>query len=238
MNTRLLEFFLSIQGEGLFIGYPQIFIRFANCNFNCAYCDTLKRDSDNFTFFKSPTETELIPNPVNTEVLLNCINYFNDIDYHSISLTGNEPLLSADFLKTFLPEIKNKNIFLETNGSLPNELSKIIDYINIISMDFKFNSVSYMNIDYSVYNEFIDIARRKMLYIKLVVSNDLTDADIDKFISLNLPAHLPVVIQPLTGSQNKISIKQTRLMDIYFKLKKYFNDCRIIPQSHKFMNLL
>ena len=39
-NSNIKEIFTSIQGEGLYIGQKQIFVRFSRCNLSCAYCDT------------------------------------------------------------------------------------------------------------------------------------------------------------------------------------------------------
>ena len=38
--ANIKEIFLSIQGEGPYIGYRQVFIRFCGCNLDCQYCDT------------------------------------------------------------------------------------------------------------------------------------------------------------------------------------------------------
>ena len=42
MSNKVLikEIFESIQGEGNYIGYNQLFIRFCKCNLHCKYCDT------------------------------------------------------------------------------------------------------------------------------------------------------------------------------------------------------
>ena len=37
---KIKEIFTSIQGEGSYVGYKQLFIRLCGCNLNCAYCDT------------------------------------------------------------------------------------------------------------------------------------------------------------------------------------------------------
>lgn len=37
---RVVEKFVSINGEGLRSGELAVFIRFANCNLRCSYCDT------------------------------------------------------------------------------------------------------------------------------------------------------------------------------------------------------
>jgi len=39
-KANILEIFSSIQGEGIYIGYRQLFIRFSGCNLGCKYCDT------------------------------------------------------------------------------------------------------------------------------------------------------------------------------------------------------
>ncbi|PLX95348.1 MAG: 7-carboxy-7-deazaguanine synthase QueE, partial [Desulfuromonas sp.] len=36
----MIELFSSIQGEGVFLGERQAFLRLAGCNLDCAYCDT------------------------------------------------------------------------------------------------------------------------------------------------------------------------------------------------------
>ena len=38
--VKVKEIFTSIQGEGPFVGYKQLFIRLCGCNLNCKYCDT------------------------------------------------------------------------------------------------------------------------------------------------------------------------------------------------------
>ena len=38
--VKVKEIFASIQGEGPYVGYKQLFIRFCGCNLNCGYCDT------------------------------------------------------------------------------------------------------------------------------------------------------------------------------------------------------
>ena len=39
-ENEIKEIFSSIQGEGPFIGYKQLFVRFCGCNLSCEYCDT------------------------------------------------------------------------------------------------------------------------------------------------------------------------------------------------------
>ena len=87
MEAKIKEIFSSIQGEGPVIGYKQLFIRFCSCNLKCNYCDTDFSQENNVKIF-TPTELEKYINS----------NY--DLKtFHSISLTGGEPLISVEFLE-------------------------------------------------------------------------------------------------------------------------------------------
>lgn len=153
MKAPIMEVFSSIQGEGLLIGRRQIFVRFAGCNLNCNYCDT--PESRKITAGKNTT----------TDELLKTIESILTPDFHSISFTGGEPLLQADFIKTFLEENK-KNEFkslLETNGSLPKEVKKIADLITHASVDIKLPEHFSNDIQ-------DDIIEREMESLKILIS--------------------------------------------------------------------
>jgi len=125
-KARITEMFTSIQGEGLYVGERQLFIRFHGCNLSCRFCDEKRKEKDAFSEYEA---SELIK-----EIIIS--------GKRNISLTGGEPLLQADFLKEMLPALKKegKRIYLETNGILTAGLLKILKYVDIISMDFKLPS--------------------------------------------------------------------------------------------------
>ena len=104
-TAKINEIFDSIQGEGPYIGYRQIFIRFCGCNMDCAYCDTDFKTGADYT----------------PEQLVKKLDTFDLNAIHSISLTGGEPLIHLEFLKDFLPLV-DKKIYLETNGTMPQAL--------------------------------------------------------------------------------------------------------------------
>ena len=47
-KIKVKEIFASIQGEGPYVGYKQLFVRFCNCNLKCNYCDTEFSANENF----------------------------------------------------------------------------------------------------------------------------------------------------------------------------------------------
>lgn len=40
MTMRVVEFFHSLQGEGMLVGVPSVFVRVAGCPLRCRWCDT------------------------------------------------------------------------------------------------------------------------------------------------------------------------------------------------------
>src|SRR5205085_3905874 len=40
MRAPVMEVFASIQGEGLYVGEPQVFLRLRGCPMRCRWCDT------------------------------------------------------------------------------------------------------------------------------------------------------------------------------------------------------
>lgn len=124
--AKIREIFESIQGEGPYVGEKQLFIRFCGCNLNCNYCDT------DFDVEKSQdyTPTELFEEITKLD------------DVFTVSLTGGEPLVSVAFLTEFLPLLKGAGhfVYLETNGTLPDKLEQVIDYVDVIAADIKLES--------------------------------------------------------------------------------------------------
>ena len=128
-KAEITEIFSSVQGEGIFIGARQIFVRFKKCNMACEFCDT-------------PNEGAV--KEYSPAALMHEIYLLDESKgpHHSVSLTGGEPLMYSEFLKSFLPILKKAGFksYLETNGTLPNDLESVIDFIDIVAMDFKLPS--------------------------------------------------------------------------------------------------
>ena len=219
METNIKEIFASIQGEGPYIGYKQLFIRFCGCNLNCNYCDTEFGINDSKKY--SPEE------------LANIIK--ENLDCHSVSLTGGEPLLNIKFLKEFLPK-SALPIYLETNGTLYKELAEIIDYVDYVSADIKLPSSTGLNPLWEEHDKFFEIASKKNLFAKAVFSKNVTDDELRKTCELCKKYDIELILQP---KMNGIipDVKSDFMQKILNSCLKQYKKVRLIPQVHKFIDV-
>ena len=221
-KALIREIFLSIQGEGPYIGEEQLFVRFCGCNLNCKYCDT---------DFIASRSKEYTP-----DEFVNIINSYNK--NLTISLTGGEPLLSAKFLSEVLPKIKQvgHKIYLETNGTLPEQLKKIFPYIDVIAADIKLSSATGENYNQQNIYDFFDIAQGKTLFAKIVFDNSVKEEEILFAAKIAKKYDVELILQPKMDKDNFAASTQ-EIEDIFFKFKKLYDNVRLIPQMHKFLNI-
>lgn len=220
-KARITEIFSSIQGEGPYAGQPQSFVRFHGCNLACGFCDEKKK-----TRFSEYSVSQ-VTRRLEKEGL------------KTVSLTGGEPLLQVDFLRELLPGLKKKGfqIYLETNGTLKNNLLEILDFVDIISMDFKLPSSTGAGLFWKEHAEFLKKASGKKVFVKAVVIGDTVLSDIKKAVSIiwGIDSKIFFIIQPAT-LKNKI--QNINLMRVFLKeaLSKLKN-VRVIPQLHKILGV-
>lgn len=245
MDFGISEIFSSVQGEGKYVGCRQLFIRLIGCNMDCPYCDT-----NTLAHVKSvPCLLEAVngyqgklklANPVKIEDVLPYIKYRLHFPHHSVSITGGEPLLFTDFIRMLANEIKSFNVplFLETNGTLPEQLKKVIDIVDIISMDIKLPS-DVQKEYWQVHENFLRIAAQKDVYVKIVVSHQSKEEDFIKAIDIikNINENILLVLQPITplgGLQEAPPQKMLEWQDLAMRTLR---NVRVIPQTHRLLNL-
>ncbi len=245
MSLYVTEIFSSIQGEGLLAGCRQIFIRLYGCNLNCSYCDTVYKQKPLYCRLEETPghrNFKLIPNPVRLENAAAAAFMLNLSIHHSISLTGGEPLLHTSFLKELVPLLKGtrRGIYLETNGTLPDELIKVIDLVDIVSMDFKLPSTTGLPPFWEKHREFLKIASSKEVYVKIVVGERTTYDEIEKTTELisGIRTDLPLIMQPVSINGRVGCIPPVYLLSLQEHALKKLLDVRIIPQTHKIMRQL
>ena len=125
---KVVETFVSINGEGKKAGRLAMFIRLKGCNLNCSYCDTTwanKRDA----------RCELLTAP-------QIVERIKEAGVELVTLTGGEPLLDENVSELIgsilmMPKVE---IEIETNGSVPIRYYKERDNRLTMTMDYKLPS--------------------------------------------------------------------------------------------------
>lgn len=245
LRENIIEIFSSIQGEGKYVGCRQVFVRFEGCNLDCRYCDTENKPgahrfcqaettagSRRFETMKNPLATEQVAAKV--EALL------NEVPHQAVSFTGGEPLLHAPFIREVADLLHGQTqIFLETNGTLPEQLDSILDITDIISMDIKLPSI----LSHSCWDEhrrFLELAAEKDLYVKLVVSDETSRAEFEQAVQLlkeTAPKAL-FIIQPVTPWGGVQAAAPEKILVCQNYALSQLKDVRVIPQTHKMINQL
>jgi len=228
MNAKILEIFRSIQGEGKFVGLPQVFVRLFECNMHCVWCDTPGSIGDGKREYKELSHKDVLAQ----------VNALYD-NAHSISITGGEPLLQKDFLKGFCHALRQegKRVYLDTNGTLPDALAEIIKDIDIIAMDIKLPSSTQQKAFWVEHKEFLKVAVKKEVFIKTVISLNTKAEEILKAAKLvaAIDPEILFILQPNYLDMKKGIIEEC--LGYQKSCAKILKDVRILPQVHKFMKL-
>ena len=244
-KADLIEIFSSLQGEGILVGHRQIFLRFPACNLNCRYCDTQFSPTQECQVEKVPGSgcLEGWDNPLEFSRVFELVKRWSDDlpgAHHSISITGGEPLLHAKTLADWLPELRKiLPIYLETNGTLPDQLDELMENIDWVSMDIKLHSQTGERTDWEVHRRFLEIARETHCYTKLVVGETTTELELQLAADLvnGVSGEIPMVLQPVTVG-GKIGLSTKRLLEMQALVSEIHPLVRTIPQTHRFMGVL
>ncbi len=247
-NAYLSEIYSAIQGEGPLIGIRQIFIRFSICDLRCIWCDTpeslVKNEICTIEESSGKRNFQRIKNPIPVNDLLSYIKLLSPKLHHSISLTGGEPLLHCDFLNDFLPSVKKEiglPVYLESGGHRPNELSKIVDLLDFISMDFKLPSSAKTGILWEKHKEFLEISSKaknlQNIWVKIVITKDTLLDELTNSVNIIKSVYpknnLEIFLQPVTQINNINPPGELELLDIQKKLLNIYPNIRVVPQVHK-----
>ena len=123
------ECFRTIQGEGLYTGYPSVFFRVSNCNLRCAWSETNLCDTPYTSWDPEGDKIGVL------EAAEEIIHLGVNCDH--VVITGGEPFLYAkeiDQLCVILKE-HNKIITIETNATIYRNIRA-----DLISMSPKLSS--------------------------------------------------------------------------------------------------
>lgn len=239
----LSEIFLSIEGEGLMVGSPTLFIRMSGCELRCPPCDTKYAwdKKDEFTIYNLNSETQS-ENPITSDELANLIKSISN-DIKRIVITGGEPTGQIDYLLKLLPLLQDRFIIcLETSGANCDSLIEVSPYLKELSLDIKLPSVWEVNINY---RENLDILKELIesdikIWLKCVIKEDTPVDELSEMAReiSRIKDDISLYIQPL--SYDDVNIEKVWTEELIFERLKYILNylpgARFLPQVHKLLN--
>jgi organic radical activating enzyme len=166
--VRLNETFgPTVQGEGPHAGQQVGFIRLAECNLACTWCDT----PYTWDWSKHDRAIESIETPV--DEIANLAHQWQDRGINRIVVTGGEPLMQQDDLT----ELMDKVWVLwdvETNGTIAPKDS-FIEHVDLFCVSPKLSNSGNLEkkaIKTNALNTFAELASVERAIFKFVVANE------------------------------------------------------------------
>lgn len=244
-SENIIEIFSSIQGEGKYVGCRQVFVRFEGCNLHCAYCDT-EHATGAHAMCRVETAAgsrvfHTLENPLSAEDAAAQIQaLLVEAPTQAVSFTGGEPLLHASYIHALRGRVDALTPFLlETNGTLTEPLATVLDDIDIISMDLKLPSATGETL-WEEHHRFLTLARRKEVYVKLVIAEDTKDEEFILAVTLleSVSPDALLILQPVTPAHGVKACPPERVLAMQAEAMRHIRDVRVIPQTHKMIDQL
>ena len=203
---KISEIFFSIQGEGVEIGLPTVFVRLFACDLRCTWCDSMYAVEG--TDFKEMSIEE-----VTAEIeRFNC---------KRVCFTGGEPLIQQKELEILAKDLVHDGyeIILETSGHKEPPPVFWTDSC-LISMDCKCpGSGMEKRMDFELMEKL-----RPKDQLKFVIQDE-ADYEYAKGILKKYKIRANIIFQPVYGSSLKWLTERV--------LEDRLERVRVLPQLHK-----
>jgi organic radical activating enzyme len=256
-EVHLVEVFSSVQGEGPEVGTSTLFVRFAECDLRCAWCDTpqswRRAKRCRLELAAGSARFEERDNPVSIEDLVAACERLELARHRWLSITGGEPLLQPEGVEATLRALRGRGpgLWLETHGLEAEALARVLPLVDCVSMDWKLASDVRRASDpkggaaqpfHAAHEAFLTVARTApRVIVKIVVTPASEDAEIDEALARVARTHpgACLVLQPVTPFASvKERPSAARLLALERRAARQLRDVRVIPQTHPLLGAL
>jgi len=258
-TPKLIQHFVSLEGEGGTIGRSALYIRTSTCSLRCNFCDTKFSIEGNSKYnIVDMTSNEYV------ELLKQTYSDKQRENISNLSITGGEPLLNLNHIQDMILRTKEAfpnitQIIFETNGTMLSEKENcftLIDQVGCLVPEIKFmlsispklsGSTSYSNIMSN--SDVLEIYKKVILnyqcildahfdlQLKFVHSDKLLPENqtlIDYVLSIPKPIHKnQILIMPFTPNdplgKDKEVWQESKNAAANFAMRNFF---RYSPRVH------
>lgn len=153
--TLISEIFRSLQGEGIHIGEPTIFVRFYGCSQNCVWCDEKEKKGHEMT----------VKQIIETVISLGYGPYLT-----SVCLTGGEPMEQQKSVLSLLNWFPDKELSMETNGNFYNQ--EIAQKLRYVALSPKLSNAGFPILYHETWKRWQETGKTEL---KVVVDGNVQD---------------------------------------------------------------
>ncbi len=223
-KSNLNSIYRATEGEGIFIGTPQVFVRFQGCAVGCLNCDS--KDTWDFSAGHAMTMPEILKE-VQIEALEGRIK--------RVSITGGDPLhpkLLPDVIR-LAKELKERRYFVNIEAAGTRIDNLLFDLVDYISIDYKTPSTG-VKMGHRVLKKMTEQFAGKF-QIKAVVEDRIDfEACAELYDQLELEGtEIPFCLTPAYNLGEKFPLK--RFTDILQWNEHLSGQFRVIGQQHKWV---
>lgn len=225
-NHLINSIYRATEGEGVFLGRPQVFVRYQGCAIGCLNCDS----KDTWEFDK---ETGIDVE----EILDRVYSEGHNGSIKNVSITGGDPLHPSHVphVLALVKALKERGYFINIEAAGTRVVDEIFDLVDYISFDMKtpstgvktpIKNIQKMNTQY-----------KGKFQLKAVVA-DRTDFDavMDAFKTLSVSEsalNFPWVLTPCFNNEEKFPMQ--RFIDVIDWNEQNGAHFRVIGQQHKWI---
>ena len=256
-----MEVFASIQGEGLYVGEPQVLLRLAGCPLRCAWCDTpaswtVRPGAHARVHAADGRRRE--PATATPFQALCMVAGAEPGEPRTISVTGGEPLLWPEFVRGLASVAGARRLHLETAGGHPAALERVLGVVDHVSLDLKLpadlaapvplpeelgavrepapaNAADWRRARRAC----LRLVRGRDACCKLVVTGEHELADYRPLLEdhAELAADVPLFVQPVTALGGVRAAPPALLSEVAEEARELGLVVRVVPQVHRLLGI-
>lgn len=207
---KVVEKFISINGEGPRAGELAVFLRFKGCNLRCSYCDTMWANEPDCSY------TEETPRDL--------YDFVKSTRVKNVTLTGGEPLLQQDMgqLLKLLLEDGALRVEVETNGAVSLEMFSG-ENRPVFTMDYKLPSSGW---EQAMLTDNFPLLQKEDTVKFVCGSLEDMDRAVETMKEYDLINRCHVYFSPVFGRIEPADM-------VEYMIRNQINDARLQIQMHK-----